>query len=57
MNFQHREKCIKNELPKPVFVNNRYNNPWNTWKDVTIFNLVHYQFLSRDHSNLPNKNV
>ena len=57
MNSKIKDKDIKFELPKPLFRNNRYNNPWDTWKDVTISNLAHYQFFAKDDSDLPNKNV
>ena len=49
-------RSSKIDLSKPVFMNGRYSNPWETWTPLRFGNILKFGF-SKDKSNIPSKEV
>ena len=49
-------RSSKIELSKPVYVNGRYCNPWDTWTPLRFGNILKFGF-SKDKSKIPSKEV
>jgi hypothetical protein len=49
-------RSSKIELSKPLYVNGRYANPWDTWTPLKFGNILKFGF-SKDKSNIPSKEV
>ena len=45
------------ELTKPIFENGCYRNPWKTWKEISVANLMHFVVKTKNESNVPSKEV
>lgn len=49
------DKLVNNNgLSKPLIIDNRYCNPWPTWKVPTFFNVIKFLFET-NRSNIPSK--
>ena len=41
----------------PILNNGRYSNPWSTWKDPKLVDMLNYGFFTEDLTDIPDRDV
>eukprot|EP00871_Galdieria_phlegrea_P000670 jgi/Galph1/1603/GphlegSOOS_G288.1 len=47
----------KEDLPLPLRVDDRFRNPWSSWREKKTMDLLRFLFGTKDESNVPNSQV